>query len=375
MTQPAMSTRAHFPVLDSVRGFAFLLVVFAHLALTRGRPAVGMSQFGVWIFFALSAFLLSRPLFAAPDRWRDPAELKAYAWRRVLRIFPPLAVAVTAYGWYFPEFTWPVCVLNFLCLGVYGTFWTVFVETRYYVLLPFVVAAVVALRTRPRLFAAILAAGLALHLWDCPFWRPWASWRASATGPASTWAGREHFFLQYLPIFVAGTLLAALHVALDHSPRSAAALRRWAPAGCLAAGLGFLLLAAAETGLLPGTAGVRWHLESLWLPLLPLTLLLVLFAASAEGRAAALLGHPLLRYFGDISYSGYLCHLIFVKAFHPLISNSVLYVGATLAATLAVATASHQLIERPFMKLAPRRAATVAVRPSPILAEAPLPSP
>ncbi len=341
--------QSRFPVLDTVRGLAFLMVVFAHLGQARGLVATGISQFGVWIFFVLSAFLLSHPFFEEPSRVRNPKEIKTYLLRRALRIFPPLAFSLTAYGLIFPDYTWEKCVAHFLCLRVYGIFWTVFVETRYYLLLPLVVAAILALKSKPKMLFAVLAAGIAVHVYDCPFWLPRYQWRAMSSGPASTWIGREHLFFQYLPIFVGGTMLAAVHSAMAESPAGIERMRRWAPIGFIAALSGFAAFSSAELGLLPWKSVARYQYQGMWLPMLPLPLALVFSAATLTGGLARFFANPVFRYFGKISYSGYLFHEIFVKQLNPLIQSNALYVCAVLTATLAVATASHYLIERPFM--------------------------
>ena len=344
-------TPSRFPVLDTVRGFAFLLVVFAHMAQARGLVATGISQFGVWIFFVLSAFLLSRPFFEMPDRVRNPKEIKAYLLRRALRIFPPLAFSLSAFGLVFPDFTWKACVEIFLCVRVYGIFWTVFIETRYYLLLPLVVAALLALKSKPKVLFVVLAAGIALHVYDCPFWLPPHRWWgiASASSSASTWLSREHLFFQYLPVFVGGTMLAAVHFAMAESRVGIEQMRRWAPIGFIVALSGFAALSSAELGLMPWKTMARFQCQGMWLPLLPLPLALVFSAASLTGGLAWFFANPVFRYFGDISYSGYLFHEIFVKQFNPLIQSNALYVCAALTATFSVATASHYLIERPFM--------------------------
>ena len=341
---------SRFPVLDTVRGLAFLMVVFAHMAQARGLFATGISQFGVWIFFVLSAFLLSRPFFEVSDRLRDPGEIKAYLLRRVLRIFPPLAISLAVYGLVFPDFTWKVCLGDFLCVRVYGIFWTVFVETRYYLLLPFVVAAVLALKSKPGVLLAVLAAGIALHVYDCPFWLPRLHWRAETSGPAANWLSREHFFIQYLPLFVGGTLLAAGHCALAGTQAGFERLRRWAPLGFIAALAAFAAFSAAELGLLPWNSLARIQYQGLWLPMLPLPLALVLSGAALTGGLARFFGYPAFRFIGKISYSGYLLHEIIVKKLSPLIQNNTLYVCAALVGVLAVATAGHYLVERPFVR-------------------------
>ncbi len=349
-------TRSRFPVLDTVRGLAFLMVVFAHLGQARGLATTGISQFGVWIFFVLSAFLLSRPFFEAPSRVRNPREIKAYLLRRALRIFPPLAVSVGAFGLVFPGFTWKACVGSFLCMRVYGIFWTVFIEVRYYLLLPLVVATIVALKPKPIALYVVLAAGIMVHVLDCPFWLPSRQWweMSFAAGPDSSWLSREHLFLQYLPVFVGGTILAAIHVTMAGSLWGFQRMQKLAPIGFILALAGFAALSFAELGLLRWHSNVRYQFQGLWFPLLPLPLALVFSAANLTGALVRFFANPVFRFFGMISYSGYLLHDIFVKQFNPVIANSVLYVCAVLAATVVVATASHYLIERPFMKLAQR---------------------
>ena len=343
-----------FPVLDTVRGLAFLMVVFSHLGILRGFFTIGIGQFGVWIFFVLSAFLLSRPFFEAPDRLKNPRELVKYLRHRAFRIFPPLALAVIAFAWVIPNFTWRLGVANFLCLQGYGIFWTVFVETRYYLLLPFVVAAVLVLKSKPTALGLILAAGIALNVYDCPFWLPRNLWRASSAGPSATWTSGEHMFMQYLPLFVGGTLLAALHLAMTTSALWSKRLRRLAPIGFLAALLGFAVLSSSGLSWLTGRPDSPYYYHGMWLPMLPLPLALVLCAASLTGRFERFFGHPVFRFFGKISYSGYLFHALFVVTLDPLLPGNVLYLTVVLAATLAAATASHYLIERPFIALAHR---------------------
>ncbi|HEY4246481.1 MAG TPA: acyltransferase [Lacunisphaera sp.] len=347
-------TPSRFPVLDTVRGLAFLMVVFSHLGILRGLVTIGIGQFGVWIFFVLSAFLLSRPFFEAPHRVKNSKELRTYIKHRAFRIFPPLALSVVAFCLVIPNFTWKMAAANFLCLQGYGIFWTVFVETRYYLLLPLVVAAVLSLRNKPVALFMILAAGIALNLYDCPFWLPRNQWRALPTDPSTMWLSREHLFFQYLPVFVGGTLLAALHFAMLKSSIWAKRLRRLAPIGFLAALLSFLVLSSSGLSLVTGRSISPYYYHGMWLPLLPVPCALVLFAASLTGGFERFFGNSLFRYFGKISYSGYLFHVLFVVAFNPLIPSTTLYVCAVLAATLAVATASHYLIERPFIAFSHR---------------------
>ena len=65
---------------------------------TGGLNLVGHGAAGVWLFFCLSAFLLTLPFVEAPKRILRLRNLRVYAVRRALRILPAyyLALAVHA---------------------------------------------------------------------------------------------------------------------------------------------------------------------------------------------------------------------------------------------------------------------------------------
>lgn len=84
--------------MDGLRGLACLIVLIAHASAVRmpeqGWLITGTGHIGVWLFFVLSAFLLSIKLWSAlPAAER----LSRYGVDRVLRIFPPFIVAVLVY--------------------------------------------------------------------------------------------------------------------------------------------------------------------------------------------------------------------------------------------------------------------------------------
>lgn len=79
---------------DAIRLIAAIFVVFSHsFALTGNTaPKIGSTDFGtlgVWIFFILSGYLISKS-------WKQYPRLGVFLQKRMLRIFPALAVAVIA---------------------------------------------------------------------------------------------------------------------------------------------------------------------------------------------------------------------------------------------------------------------------------------
>src|SRR4051812_21002492 len=90
------------PALDGLRGLAVLLVLLDHASDTDLRlfPAANMNRagkYGVYLFFVLSAFLLTPPLLLRPSTELVRARTWInYAIRRFMRIFPLYAVVLVA---------------------------------------------------------------------------------------------------------------------------------------------------------------------------------------------------------------------------------------------------------------------------------------
>ncbi len=92
-----------FPLMDSLRAIAALLVLGTHAAFFS-QALVGWDtlqalatrlESGVTVFFQISGFLLYRPFVAARFASDEPPLARAYAWRRLLRIVPAYWTALT----------------------------------------------------------------------------------------------------------------------------------------------------------------------------------------------------------------------------------------------------------------------------------------
>src|ERR1700712_3415280 len=85
------------PALDGLRGLAVLLVLLDHASDAELRlfPAADMNRagkYGVYLFFVLSAFLLTHLLLLRPAELTRARTWVNYAVRRFLRIFPLYAL-------------------------------------------------------------------------------------------------------------------------------------------------------------------------------------------------------------------------------------------------------------------------------------------
>ena len=96
-------TGKHFATLDGLRGIAVLTVVLSHLSLLDLNPFLinfaGIGKCGVYLFFVLSAFLLTYQFFerGLQSAFTAPA-LANYFWRRALRVLPLFYLVVLVSG-------------------------------------------------------------------------------------------------------------------------------------------------------------------------------------------------------------------------------------------------------------------------------------
>jgi peptidoglycan/LPS O-acetylase OafA/YrhL len=326
--------------LDYLRALAAWLVVWDHLANNmlqeQGRvfrPALWVREnftaplgviqdfgwFGVALFFLISGFIIS-------DRARVEG-LREFVLKRVLRIYPMLAVAVLLSCLFLasPADLTPQMVLLNLTLANYlaipqvvlvGAAWTLVIEVIFYAL----TAATQFMRASPHRIALNLAVVAVLV------------WKRGAFGPNfALFAGAA----AYLPILVMGQ---TIYWWLARNRLSSA----WGIAYLLAAhGVFVWGLRAAQPGFLQVTNSYP----------ISVAYALLLFVALLR---APLRERKLVRFLSDTSYSVYLLQgSIGWLVLTALIKVAPLSVSipAAAGATLAAAYLTHWLVETPTQRL------------------------
>lgn len=370
----AAAVRRRFPALDGLRAVGALAVVTTHVGFQSGDAVSGpfagvlaRLDFGVAIFFVISGFLLFRPHAVA---WFDgrpgPATL-TYLRNRALRILPALWVAVVAAAVLLAAndaVPWTAFLRHALLVHVYfpenlvaglTQFWSLCVEAAFYLVLPLAGRLLTRRRpTRRRVLAelAILVALVPLG----------AAWMASARSLGTERAGL--WLPGYVGWFGIGMAFALWHVARAHGLLGPSVLDRLAALpGTVWAGAAAIYLIAATPlagpyNLLPSTGGEAFMKS-------------ILYAAAAagvilpavglgEGRVGRVLGGRVGHYLGDISYGVFCYHVIVLGLISDALDFGVftgrfgLRLVLTLAVSIAVATASYYLMERPILRLGRR---------------------
>jgi len=388
----------HQATLDGVRAVAALGVLVYHVAATAGsitNPAGARwlfngGQVGVPIFFALSGLLLYRPWAAAVLEDRPAPRVGTYLRKRVLRIMPAYWVVIVVYmvtagrdylddavAWVSLLTLTQTYIPDSLISGLgwesalgpahLGQLWSLVVEVAWYVSLPFTAAilgwyarrkrtADVGVRARRLLIGIGVYGALSFPYTALMFW-------PERYPDMGLWLPR--FFVW----FAIGMALAVVTVwaRLDERRPVAAVCRAvsdsWAACWVAAATL-YVVASTPATGPVTLQVPDEFWTSTLRLVvdgLLAAALLAPVALAPAGHRALGLvLGNPVMRYLGRISYSLFLWQLLIIVGWYEA-SDRVFRGNLTTdlpllaAASIAAAAVSHHLVERPVLRLAARR--------------------
>ncbi|WP_323097562.1 acyltransferase [Intrasporangium sp. YIM S08009] len=273
------------PALDGVRGVAILLVLARH----GGLPLESAGSVGVALFFGLSGFLITELLLEEFEKDRT-IRFRAFYARRVRRLLPALVVSIAAVAlagvFLGPRFfTWHHAVaalfyvgnwvlVSGLSLSSLTHTWSLAVEEQFYLVWPLVVWFMARRGRRAVMLAAGLGVALALvwFVWavatGVPWYRIYFSTEAAClsllTGAATAaWMGRRSAPIVKSRLRYAGWVLIIVGAALPE---------------------------IATITVTPVTTAVA----------------VALVLPSAAGSSDALLEMPILRWFGERSYSIYL---------------------------------------------------------------------
>jgi peptidoglycan/LPS O-acetylase OafA/YrhL len=356
------------PALDGLRGIAIIGVVAHHAQI----PYVGGGSIGVDIFFVLSGFLITALLVQEADETAG-ISLRSFYIRRMLRLFPALAVLLAAFVLFphvfgmtqgeaamaagasaFYMSNW-VRAFGLLDLEALSHTWSLAIEEQFYLLWPPVVALFVALGIRRQWLMLVALAGIAeAAVMRVVLWHGDESWRRLYNG---------------LDTRIDGLLIGALAALVLASLPSLDVLRRRAFRVVVAAAA--LALGAA----LPyGRSSAQAMVFGIG-PLVSLCAALVLVGTfAADSRIASALEFGPLVWIGRISYGLYLWHYPVIAGVfenHRLARLGVdpaWWIPIQIAASLAVATASFYLLERPILRLKQRFGSRVSGTPEAVAA-------
>jgi peptidoglycan/LPS O-acetylase OafA/YrhL len=368
-----------WPLLDSLRGATVLAVVGWHV-YRLSAPGVsphavpfyfwplGGLRLGVDVFFVLSGFLVIRSWKSVRRGASNTTRSLAEFWkRRARRILPAywfsliVLLALTAR----PVLHNPRHVFLFFTLNEYVRFtlpaqvnvvyWSLTVEWHFYLLVPLLALLMTRVGRWPTLAACLVLSFM------------WWAHKPPMQLP-------QGFVFGHLDQFIAGAIVGELVVAHAAGTRSWLVRVARHPAFGAAVALGLFALSAYHGSTLG--ASRRNGFDPLLHPLFGLLAAAGILYLLATPRRAWL-EHAALRALGLVSFSLYLWHYPILHLGIPwgvglaLLPPAIwlpVVIATFVALSIAVATLSYLLVERPFVaKKASSRAASVADGAAPVV--------
>jgi peptidoglycan/LPS O-acetylase OafA/YrhL len=326
-SQPKTS-RFYLPELDGLRLFAFVLVFLCHVG--PDDTLFHMGSFGVDLFFALSAYLITELLVREKERF-GIIDVRSFYVRRALRIWP-LYFAFLAAMFLITSISWPYFAFCAVFLGNFGfswmgvpnniinPLWSLSVEEQFYLLWPW------AVKHFDRGGLAMIAAVL---------------WAVSI---CFRYIVRAHPAIYlYCTLGRLDSIAAGILVSCFLEKR------------CLA-------LVPLTRTLLGLAGGYAWVMAGVCAESGFITPVYALVAVGCCAFLIATIGssgwirNPIFMYLGRISYGLYVFHGAIIVAFasffpSPTTNALVLRSASELALTILLAAASYRWLESPFLRL------------------------
>lgn len=367
----------YFPALNAIRAAAALGVVATHAAFDTGEVLQGAHgaflarlDFGVTLFFVLSGFLLSRPLFAAAAADGRRPSYRHFLWKRALRILPLYWVAVVLALTVLPENRdlggeeW-FSHLTLTQIYTDGTLppglvqmWSLCTEVLYYVLLPSLVTVLLALRRgwAPERVMLGLAAMAAIG---------WTWQIAAGSGNLPFGPQAAQWLPGYLPWFAVGMCFAVVSVQTRYAPPAS----RWHAldrigedlTGCWLVGASLLVLACTPLAgpilieqATPFQAGMK---SVLYAGSAAAFVLPFVFGPETDGWVRRAASHRVAIWLGNVSYGIFCLHLLALEMSMRILGvedfegSFVSVFALTVATAVPMAAASYYVIERPALRL------------------------
>jgi peptidoglycan/LPS O-acetylase OafA/YrhL len=319
MKAPTTTSLHRYAVLDGVRGTAILYVTFSHISNWWDKTLFrGGGEFGVWLFFVLSAFLLSLYFFVGPGKISSPKEWLNYFMRRFLRIYPIYLLALVL-GAILHEWWSFAAIPSLLLLRDLGP-WAIYVEFKFYFALPLLIILVQLLGIRYKIMPLLLLVAYAIgYRWMLPHGHLQPGYDAYKMG---NW-----LVVEYTPLFVAGTVAAWYYANLTQIRQHAARSRL----------LDFLLFAALLFPIIASPDVANWllgtklkldyyHLN--WTPWGFFFAAYIFGLMLSDGLTKRLLSSRLFRFFGFVSYSTYLFQDYWIGSTARLFTQLNQYLGS-----------------------------------------------
>lgn len=325
-------SREFFAPLHGLRGIAVLYVVISHLGnsglflIPITHNAIG--KVGVWIFFSLSAFLLTTHLCRSLANAENKLyALLQYALNRVFRIFPLYIIILIIHST-LGSMSVEAFYKHLLLIEGSGELWAIPVEFQYYLVIPLIAIGSVYLEKK-RILYVVLAMGIFASLYD------------GITNPTSVFSNNLTIIPKLLPFFL-GSVVALLPLKILPLAKNQSQKILFASIYFAAIISVTILYRCLSKDCVPNSSAP-------WISLaIGVIISGLIYTALQPNVISTFLSFKILVFIGEISFSLYLLHMLvitFVMRHSHFSSTTEAWLSLLLSITLSIFT--YYFIERP----------------------------
>jgi len=333
MERQVRSRYVYMKSLHGLRGIAVIYVLVSHLGNAGlflsplHHNAIG--KVGVWIFFALSAFLLTHNMVERLKGQRLGVEvIVRFFIHRVFRIYP-LYITVLLLHVLSEDLSWSECARHILLLDGRGELWAIPVEFTYYLFVPVIALGVVWCDVR--WVQAALVCMMA------------ASFISGLKSPTVVFSNELAAIPKLIP-FLMGSFLAISNGHRLDAIRSASGFKVSALTTLSLCGLAVCTIIYREMF----TRDLNIEFAPILSLVMSVSVVGVLYSAMYSSPLRTVLTHPFLVKTGEVSFSIYLLHMFVINAMKQFTALPTLLQswGAVVVVMLASGI-SYRLVEKP----------------------------
>lgn len=334
--------------LTGLRGFAVLFVILSHsnkagFRLFDSIDFSGSGRYGVFIFFVLSSYLLTKQFLDLNEDINYINYFIKYLIKRILRIYPLFIGALSVYyalnqfGYVIWKFDLRDLFLNLLLHDGVGVFWAIPVEFQYYFIIPLV--SFVLLKYKNNFFSVTILSFSFIILYSY--------FVKSVYKPNIT---------PFLAVFYMGSFLAYLQKAYEgkkFTKRENLKVKFYLNFICLLVILCYIIIIPKFYGYIVGrniSIGY-FHHEFYFFGFL--SSVLIFTVINSDGIANKLFSSYFFNFIGNISFSMYLGHYIVlagISKFSHFLFPSISFILFLLLTTI-FSYFSYMFIEKPLYAL------------------------
>jgi peptidoglycan/LPS O-acetylase OafA/YrhL len=356
MKRSISDNQLQLDALDGLRGFAALIVIFSHTSnasmyFLPFLDARGIGKSGVFLFFLLSSFLLSRALILKGSSAFSLPSINHYAQRRFFRIYPLytlyLLAALVSTALISSFFNRENIGIPFsLTLSEFfnhiiltqgkGVTWSIAVEFKFYFVLPLLIFISQFFKSKLGLISEVVFLLFLVFI-------------TQLVSPQYESLTNDARLLPYMCIFILGVLLAVIQCHIESGIMNKNSFKALVPLSYFSVLLLLFMTPSGGSLILGDLSNNYFHKSFIQYALLWSVILLSII--NFDTKLTTFFKGRALCFYGSLSFSIYLFHPIFIAIAKKLGVDSYISAWFVLISSTMISYLFFRFFELPVSKL------------------------